>query len=238
MKYSPYSVSKIECYLSCPKKFEYCYITKPKIKSSFKHLEKGNLWHTLIEHAIKRTTKDFKKPFLKELNHEEYLKELSSCLRFLKSNFFLPYLQDIMVYKQITEQRFSIDKNGKVFLDNIQNPMLKGFIDLIEFNDHEVQIIDWKTGGKSKENIEKYPKSKFQLEVYAYIAQMIYKPTKLTAKYVYVEHEVEKIFTNFNPRETWREITWNIETIENDKEFKRNESVLCDWCDFRGLCLI
>lgn len=61
-KFKPYSVSKIETYLSCPKKFEWLYITKPSIKFPQKHKEKGILWHSIIEHAIKRNIKNFKKP--------------------------------------------------------------------------------------------------------------------------------------------------------------------------------
>lgn len=235
-KYKPYSVSKIECYQSCPKKFEFCYITKPKVASSFYHLEKGKLWHSLIEMALKRKLKEFKKPLLKELTHEDYLRELANCLKFLKGSIFLVYLQDIMIYKQLIEQRFSILDNGQVSLNNENNPLFKGFIDLLQFNDHEVKISDWKTGGKSIEKIQRFPKSSFQLDVYAYIANVIFNPTSMKASYVYVEHDYEKEFKNFNPRETWREILWNIETIENDTEFKRNENSLCDWCPYVSLC--
>lgn len=191
----------------------------------------------MIELALKRKTKEFKKPALKELSHEDYLRELANCLKFLKGNTFLVYLQDIMIYKQLIEQRFSILEDGTVSLENLKDPLFKGFIDLLQYNDHEVKITDWKTGGKSIENIERFPKSRFQLDVYMYVAQNIFNPTTMKASYAYVEHDYEKIFTNFNPRETWREILWNIETIENDTRFERNETNLCDYCDYRGICL-
>lgn len=147
-------------------------------------------------------------------------------------------MQDIMLYKQLLEQRFFIDTNGNVSFTNKSNVLFKGFIDLLQFDDSEVHVIDWKTGGKSKENLQRFPKTTFQLDVYAYVAQKIFNPKRMIGKYVYVEHEYEHVVTNFNPRETWREILWNIEEIEKTEIFNRNENVLCDWCDYRGLCLV
>ena len=42
-KYLPYSVSKIECFQGCNKKFWFRYIEKPQINISVKHFEKGKL---------------------------------------------------------------------------------------------------------------------------------------------------------------------------------------------------
>lgn len=237
MRFKPYSVSKIECFLDCPKKFEWRYIIKPDVKQTVKHFEKGKLWHSLIEHSIKRTTKNFVKPKFYELSQEEYLHELSNIVKFVKGKFFLPYLQDVMRFKQLLEQRFSITDNGEVSFNNDQTPLFKGFIDLVQFDDFDVEIIDWKTGGKSIENIQRYPKSTFQLDVYAYVAHKMFNPKSIIGKYVYVEHEYEHVLKNFNHMETWREILWNINTIENCKDFERKESMLCDWCEFRGICL-
>lgn len=238
MKFTPYSVSKIECYIDCPKKFEWRYILKPEVNSSYIHLEKGKLWHTIIEHAIKRTTKNFVKPRLTEMTQEMYLVELKKSLQFIKSNFFLPYLQDIMIYKQLTEQRFSINEKGEAALDKGNNPLMKGFIDLYQFNDTDAVIVDWKTGGKSIESLKKFQKSSFQLEVYAYVIWKLFSPKNICARYVYVEHEYQYVMNNFNHLDTWREITYWIDQIEKTTSFERKETALCDYCEFRGLCLI
>ena len=44
MKYRPYSYSKINTYTSCPKKFDFKYIQKIKVKTEMKHLNKGKFY--------------------------------------------------------------------------------------------------------------------------------------------------------------------------------------------------
>ena len=91
---------------------------------------------------MKRKLKEFKKPYLKELTHEDYLRELANCLKFLKGPTFLVYMQDIMIYKQLIEQEFSILEDGTVKLSKEANPLFRGYIDLLQFNDHDVKITD------------------------------------------------------------------------------------------------
>ena len=236
-KYLPYSVSKIECFQGCNKKFWFRYIEKPQINISVKHFEKGKLWHSVAEHVLKRVKTKFQKPDFKELVDQEYLSELSNAIKFVKSQFFLPYLQDIMIFKQLIEQPFAIDKDGNVQLVKDFKCFFMGYIDLLQYNDFDVQVIDWKTGGKSIDNIERNPKSTFQLDVYGYVAHKMFNPKNIVGKYVYMEHEHEYIVNNFNHLETWREILWQINKIEKCTEFERTENALCDWCEYRGICL-
>ena len=236
-KFAPYSVSKIDCFTSCPKKFEFRYIIKPEVKQSFYHLEKGTLWHSIIEHVLKRKVKDFKKPNFNELVDKDYLQEFSKCLNFVKSQFFLPYLHDIMTFKQLIEQKFTIFENGTVDLEFRNNALFRGVIDLLQHEDNFLaHVIDWKTGGKDLNSLINFPKSSFQLDVYAYVVNKLLNPPKILGKYVFVEHEYEQIVENFNHMETWREIMYNIETIESTKEFIRNKSKLCNYCEYQSLC--
>lgn len=235
-KYLPYSVSKIECFQTCPKKFEWKYIIKPKINLSVKHFEKGKLWHSIIEHVLKRNTEKFQKPDFKELLDKEYLLELSNSIKFVKSPFFLPYLQDIMEFKQLIEQPFAIDPNGNVEFIRDFKAFFMGYIDLLQYNDHEAQVIDWKTGGQSIEKVQRNQKSNFQLEVYGYVAHKKFNPKYLSGKYVYVELEHDYTLNNFNHMETWREILYWVEQIEKCTEFEKRPNNLCDWCEFVGMC--
>lgn len=236
-KYLPYSASKIELFQNCPKKFEWKYIVKPPINISVKMFEKGKLWHSIIEHVLKRSKTKFQKPNFKELSDKEYITELSQAVNFVKSKFFLPYLQDIMQFKQLIEQPFAITENGTVELIKGFNHFFMGYIDLLQYNDHEVQVVDWKTGGNSIKQLQRFPKSTFQLDVYGYVAHKLFAPKYLKGKYVYVELEYEHTLNNFNHMETWREILWQVNKIEKCEKFERKESNLCDWCEYRGICL-
>ena len=238
MKFAPYSVSKIQCFEQCPKKFEYNYIQKIKTPRSFYHLEKGSLWHSLIEHKIKNNIKQFKKPKFKELSELDYLNELANCVKFIKSKFFsTDYLDSQMFYSQKTEQYFCIDENGKCSFTKQKKPMMRGYIDLIQYCDYDAEVIDWKTGGK-KQNLTRFPKSNFQLDIYAYVVNQILGLEKITGKYVFVEHEYEQIKTNFNYLQIWNDLIEKINKIESTEVFEPKEQVLCDWCEFRGICEI
>lgn len=51
-------------------------------------------------------------------------------------------MQDIMIYKQLIEQEFSILEDGSVKLSKEAGPLFRGYIDLLQFNDHDVKITD------------------------------------------------------------------------------------------------
>ena len=235
-KFTPYSVSKIQTYLQCPKRFEFCYIIKQPIVQSFYHLEKGLLWHSLIEHKLSNTINNFNKPNFKELSQKQYLFELSNCIKFIKSEFFNKYLNS--QYNQITEQYFCIDNNFNCYFDKSKKDILfRGYIDLIQYNNIYAEVIDWKTGGKSLTKIKKYPKDNFQLDVYAYVINSICNIDNIIGKYVFVEHKYEQTKQSFNFSNIKEYIIEIINKIENIEKFERKESILCDWCDYRGWCL-
>ena len=142
-----------------------------------------------------------------------------------------------MEFKQLIEQPFAITENGDVELVKGFKHFFMGYIDLLQYNDHEAQVIDWKTGGDSVEKLQRFPKSSFQLDVYGYVANKLFGPKYLKGKYVYVELEHEYTLNNFNHMETWREILWQVDQIEKCETFERKENNLCDWCEYRGICL-
>lgn len=231
MKYNPYSVSKIECYLQCPKKFEFQYIIKPKVKQSWFHLEKGKLWHKLIELKLQDKVNEFKKPKFNELTHKDYISELNNIKLFFQSNIFDSYRNPIW-YNQKFEYYFCI--NEKFEQCKKKDGLILGYVDLLQIcgGDYDIEIIDWKTGKLNKS----YPKSTFQLDVYACVMRKLFNIDKITGKYVYVEHDYEQVKKDFDYDKIWNDVLNTIHEIENCKEFKHKDQILCNWCPYYDLC--
>jgi putative RecB family exonuclease len=231
MKFAPYSVSKIELYNKCPKAFKYRYIDKIKTPMKFYHLEKGSLWHKLIEYKLQDKLNEFKKPKFKELTNEDYLQQLKDIKSFFTSNIFKEYYTSN--YNKQYEQYFTINEDGSVSNKKTKYTLMLGYIDFNMYNEDSVFVIDWKTGKKPHEN---YPKSDFQLDIYAYYMYIKYNITNIISKYCFVEHNYEQTKDKFNFNKIWKDLNNNINKIERDSLFMTKESPLCDWCEFQTHC--
>jgi RecB family exonuclease len=234
-KFTPYSVSKIECFEQCPMKFKFIYIDKIKVKSKQYHLQKGKTWHKLIELKLFNKIKEYKNHNYLEYTIKEFYKDLPKIKKLFKSDNFKYFYN----YKNIIcEQYFVIDKDLNCYFTDIpkENILLKGYIDYIGYNDNKLDIIDWKTGGKSKESILKYPKSFFQLNIYQYVCSKIFNNKNIKSGYFYIEHDLLVKNENFNLNITEESFLDKIDKIENAKFFNKNESALCYWCDYRTIC--
>jgi ATP-dependent exoDNAse (exonuclease V) beta subunit len=240
-KYAPYSFSKMDSWLKCPKKFYYSYIEKPDIEiQPSPILEKGTLFHAVLEYDIKDKLEDFScDAKFEALTDEDIDIILEQACLFTEQSPIYKRIKKIKG-KKYTELEFFLNK----FLeptDGYSNALIRGFIDLIIYDEKnkKVYIYDWKTGGKSPENIKKYPKSKDQLEVYAIWAFQVFDVENIETAYIFVEHDVD-ITYQFNIdeldylKEKWLKI---ISDIEKDEEFKRLPTILCAWCDYKEYCL-
>lgn len=93
-----------------------------------------------------------------------------------------------------------------------------------------------KTGKYKEEKWQEYD----QLMFYAiYFFKKYSKIDKLKISYVYVEHEnlensitLERKFLN----NYIKQLITLIKNAEEDTEFLKNISMLCDWCDFKEHC--
>lgn len=234
MKYKPYSFSKIYSYDRCPKSFYLRYIKKIKTAINFFPLEKGSLWHSLIELKLKNSIDTYKKRDFKAIDNKEYQRQLKNIIEFMKSDIFQQYYNSDS--EKIVEARFSINDDGEVRIGKYPDELLNGKIDFININENYIDIIDWKTGGKSKEHLKRYPPEKFQLEIYEYVVSKLYNPKQINSKFCFVEHPFEYEINTDNV-DIWQKIKNKIDIIENDTEFKKNVTKLCDWCDFTDRCL-
>ena len=221
-----FSYSKISTYQQCPLKYKFQYIDKIPTKPSI-HLIKGSKIHKLLEnfesfeynpnteyHDIVKSFMDsslgieiLSKPSIRE--HQIKLNENLRADDSLtkKETRFIGYIDRINVYVETTP----LDETSK-----------------------NVELIDFKTG--------KYKEPKYQdfqqLILYSIYMFDKYEIDSILLRFVYVEHNLENsLLLNRSSTEIYRsQLQKDIETIESDTIFKKNQSPLCPWCDYQQIC--
>jgi len=234
MKYSPYSITKFECYDQCRRKFKYRYIDKIKPPIDMYAIERGRLWHDIIEKKINGDICNFIKPQFECLTDEQYRQELQNIINFVKTDTFVKYYYSKL--DKLTEQKFYIDIDGDPYLAKPYEYVFTGTADLLLFNDEILQVVDWKTGGKSIEKLKRFPKNTFQLDIYSYaFANLFNIFENVVSKFCFVEFGYEQKVVGITPN-IWKYTYRKIEEIEENKNFDKNITKLCDYCEFRNLC--
>jgi len=240
-KYAPFSHSKMETWHGCPKKFEYNYIIRPpRVSVPNPILEKGTLFHAILEFHVVDNLEGFDIPDqFKALSPADAEGIIGQALEFSENSKDYQWIKSLPG-KKVPEQEMFLGQDLKP-VDCLEDSLIRGFIDLIIWDEktNSCYIFDWKTGGKSKEALKKWPKSKDQLELYAIWAHETYGAEYIECAFVYVEHshmakyafeasEIPALKKKFNDK---------INNIESDEKFGKNLTQLCAWCDFKELCL-
>lgn len=233
-KFQPYSFSKLDLFNQCPKKFEYVFIEKPPVEPPSRyHLERGDLAHLLIENVLQGTLNKFNRPNYKELNNEDIKEVYKFVLKFGKGEYF----QDIKKSeaRKSVEQYFSLNED---FRPAPSRSVLNGKIDFMLLKDDVAQIIDWKTGGKSVDNLKRWPKPNDQLEIYALWAIQKFKLKGVKVQFCFVEHNyVQECVIQANQVDDLREKFKNkILEIEQCNDWEKKIGPLCNYCDYQYLC--
>jgi len=225
LKYSPYSFTKIESYLKCPKIFQYKYIEKLKIKVDPSHFEKGRYYHSVLEYYPKEI--DFYFKYTDEATQEIYKETIQ---RFIEH----PHVQELLNNKFASELEFKFD--DKMDLTDISKwqSHLYGYIDFIG-KDEEIYVIDW----KSKDHGVRFPTNKQQLEMYAgWIFKARPKLQKIKCEFAYIENITFETFeyTREQGLGFVQDIEDRIKIIENDLKFDKKLSKKCTKCDYFNNC--
>lgn len=236
LKFFPYSYSKMSVYHTCPKQFWYEYVIKQKVpfEPSY-HLDKGDLVHGLTEAALKGKLKTYKVKDYKALTEEQVRETFALTKAFWKTDTF----------SKIRNAQGARDIECWMNLDDDLKPVtrkstINGKIDFMLRGPRTGLIVDWKTGGKSKEALEQWPKDYDQLQIYSLWCLQKYKNLEaVKAQYVFVEHDhVQDLVVMRSEVEKLRDkFLGVISTIESDNDWKKRESKLCAWCDFRRECM-
>lgn len=217
-----YSFSRISLFNQCQYQFKFRYVDEIPSKPR-PHLQKGSNVHEILEHF---GLESFDEIFNK-FNCEEQL---------IANNFINSDLgKDILSKKSVREY--------EIFFDENINPCQKkdaifvGYIDRVNFHNNEIEIIDFKTGKYKDEKYQDYS----QLIFYALYIFKKYNVETIKIRFVYVEHLKENtmILTREIVENYTNLIKENIKKIENtikENNFTKNETKLCDWCDYKEIC--
>ncbi|MBE6089861.1 MAG: NTP-binding protein [Clostridium beijerinckii] len=235
-----YSHSKVECHSSCPYKYKLRYIEKLKTipdYSADNALICGNTIHLGAEKDLKAALEFYKSNYY--IFTDRHIEEI------MKFEYLIPKIHELLVGVNVYKKEFKINTSRFV-----------GIVDLITKNeDGTVDVFDYKYSN----NYEKYINSP-QLHIYKYFLEQIgFKVRKLgfifIPKVSIKQKQTEGLY-KFRSRiqeelktskikiaEVKYDATKVIEfmddiiKINEDKEYKKNPTRLCDWCDYKKLCL-
>ena len=228
MKYNPYSTSKAECYLQCPKKFDFKY--KQKIKIPFISnlaLLKGSYIHKVIEENF-------------NYNTEYSINDIFTKEEREKADLIILNFENSIIGKElktktlINEEQFGIKiVNSNIVLADYNDPDVwyRGAIDAY-FIEDIIHCIDYKSG-KDKADDEEFGIN--QSKIYAIYLFLKYPNINvIKSRFLFVEHNTEK--TIIYKRELIpsyvKDFYKTTKIIENDSSDRKVVTALCDYCDF------
>lgn len=244
-----YSHSKLSTFEQCPLKYKLRYIDKikPEIEKSIEsHL--GSAVHDVLE-WIYNSVKNKKLPTIDDTiiyyteawqkNFSENLvivkKELTAKDYFNKGvSFLLDYYTKHYPFEDGT---LELEKRIEIELE--EGTKIQGYIDRLVHNIEtgEYEIHDYKTSNSmpSKEKIE----NDRQLALYSIAIKESFgedKPIKLIWHYLNFNQSIISKRTNEQLEQLKKETLELIKKIESQTEFPPNKSILCDWCEYQGIC--
>lgn len=217
----PWSLSKIQCYESCPMKYKYTYIDKIK-QIPTKALARGAKIHNILENID-----DF-------IDHQTPDEEYDVVNTFIKSDVFNSIKE--FVSKGVKETAFGIDiQDNKLIPTEYNNTVLfRGKIDLMYQNN----ILDYKTGKCKEFNNQDWTQLKWYA-IWFFLKYPEYNDVNIS--FVYIEHshintlnikrsEIEGITKDMLLR------IRNVVEGESKPITKCNKNALCAWCSYTLLC--
>lgn len=234
LKYYPYSAHKFKTFESCKHKFKLKVVDKIKEKEDGKFFEKGNFIHDALASYPAASNFEFELSSPREIENYKIL---------FKKILDDPVIMDRLKNKRAGKERAfrisfawkPIDQKGRPMQYWLKDDTLFwGEIDYIGKDGDGIFITDWKTG-------KHYPnQSQDQLKVYAlWLLLMTPERVKfIRASYYYVEHGIEDQYT-YHRKDLDDLINYfgdKINKIEQEQEFAKNPTKLCDWCGYFDIC--
>ena len=235
-----YSHSRVECHKSCPYKFKLNYIDKLEVVKDYtpdNALICGNTIHqgaeTSLDDALNFYYNSY--PIITDRHVEEVI----------KFEYLIPKIHELLDGVNVYRKEFLISTSR-----------FKGIVDLIVKNDDgTVDVFDYKYSN----NVEKYMKSP-QLHIYKYyLEQRGFKVRKLGFIFIpkiSIKQKKDESIYEFrlrikeelkNSKIKIAEVKYDankvieflddIIKITEDKNYEKNPTNLCHWCDYEKYCL-
>ncbi|APH23169.1 NTP-binding protein [Clostridium botulinum] len=234
-----YSHSRVESFNLCPYKYKLRYVDKLKTIPDYEPnnaLICGNTIHTGVEKDLKAALEFYKSNYY--VLTDNHINEI------IKFEYLIPKIKELLADINIYAQEYLI--NTKRF---------KGIVDLITKNDDgTVDVFDFKYSNA----IEHYMESP-QLHIYKYfLEQQGFKVRKLGFIFIpkisirqkkeedlykfrkrlieeLKKSEINLLEVPYNPNKVI-EFFDNIVDTKEVKEYKKNPTRLCDWCEYQKYC--
>ena len=223
LKYGPYSFSRLNTHIQCPRKFKYAYASEEKIpqkKTDMTALFKGSALHSSLEHYPNPGT------------HKLSPKYQPIIEKFLKSKY--KYYLDIPHLSEV-----GIGLNDKLEpVKYSKDAMFRGYVDYLSVisdeNETKMILADWKSGGMREQRFQDY----HQLMFYGiYMFKKYSKIDKIEVKYVYIEHNAENSLTLQRKYfEIYSKTLLDLINSAENSNFEKKETKLCSYCVFEDYC--
>jgi CRISPR/Cas system-associated exonuclease Cas4 (RecB family) len=233
MKYKPYSFSKINCFKTCPKQFEFTYVNKIAPDDTYTDpifFQRGRFVHEYIAHRLSGGAGELYG--FDSLPVEDKMNLIDNANETL-NNDYVSMTFNYDVTKIENEIRF--DENllpGNDYSWGADHTVT-GKVDYYAVDGNLGCIIDWKSGNyQDTSNFD-------QLELYAvWLFQNFPKITEVDLLFYYVEHQKFNIKTvTIEDVIKFRNKLGNsIELIENTVDFDVTPSPSCKYCKFLNTC--
>lgn len=241
MKYSPYSASRISSWNQCHRRFKYSYIDKvPREPMDDTPLKKGFCTHLFLENHTAKFTKE---KLLKEIKKEGIPDDIVEESKRIYKDFIDSQLgKKVFSYFPLgaeLEVGLKIE-NGNIATCDFLDPdcLFRGKIDYVcvDKETNKVMVIDWKTG--KDHSAGKWAQKPDQLIYYAAWYFHNFPVDEIELMYIFVEHGTRSsyVMTRKDLNKYIKFLLKNIKNIETDTAFKKNISVLCDWCPYKKHC--
>lgn len=244
LMYAPWSTSKIETAIQCPKKFGLAYASKPKLPTT------GNsdaLVGKAAHYILEKITQGVPLP----VAYAEAIQKFSlTSVETSRVDELKPYLDNFLhkfeswctrhaAKERITELKLAVDQKGNPISYFDKHVFFRGVLDLVVLleNAPHAVVIDHKTG--KPRDMSHYAR---QLENYVLLLKSHY--LRLTGfvtaiNFLQIDQvvfqplrEVDAIGTLMDPLIAYlNKSTENLTDLE-----KTNVGPLCGWCDYRQHC--
>lgn len=234
-----FSVSRVQTYLTCPKQYKYRYVDELKVYDDYSDSANALYLGTALHTGL-------------EKNVDEAVKEYYSCYPVINDR----HVEEAMKLETLIQKAKALIPDGKNEVC-ISSEDFIGFIDLlVDKGNGHFDIWDFKYSN----NVDKYMQS-FQLHVYKYMYEMIYRMKVDNLYYLFIpktaiRQKKTEDLTQFRKRledtlkglepsvvevpydaSKVKEFKTAIRVIKNDQCFEYNPTRLCDWCDYKDFCM-
>lgn len=246
-----YSHSRLSTFEQCPYKFKLRYIDKikPEIEKTIE-LHLGSTVHNTLEWIYTNVNElTLKIDEIIERFTEEWQKEFSDKIVIIKKgltakDYFNKGIKFLVDYygkhSPFKDGTIECEKRILIELDKEGKYQIQGFIDRLVYNleTGEYEVHDYKTANRLP--TQEQADQDRQLALYSLAIKDIYgKDKEVKLVWHYLAHNIKITSTRNDEQleQLKKETQELINKIESTREFLPEKSALCNWCEYKGMCL-